>query len=64
MEIDVTIAAEMVSTIGEVAPWVDVPVLKEKVRKLALDRKLADMPETFAIQMSESLVGVVGNPPG
>ena len=41
-----------------------VPVLKEKVRKLALDMKLADMPETFAIQMSESLAGVVGDPPG
>ena len=62
--IPVAVAAEMASTIGEVAPWVDLPKLQKEIGSLTLADKLAQLPETFTIKMSEWLAAFVGNPPG
>ncbi len=63
-EIPIPIVTEMVSTIADVAPWVDLPTLNKGVRAMTLDAPLSEVPATIPIRMSEFLAGFVGNPPG
>jgi hypothetical protein len=59
--IPVAVAAEMASTIGEVAPWADLPKLQKEIGATLAER-LGQLPETFTIKMSEWLAAFVGNP--